>query len=59
MLGKTLTEAIHETAKDLHKAGVMSEQAMREFDAMCLPPVKRYKPVQIKPVRKRNYTQAK
>jgi putative transcriptional regulator len=38
MLGKSLKEVIHETAKDLHKAGIMNEQTMREFDAMCLPP---------------------
>ena len=54
MMGKTLREALHETAKDLHKAGVMDEQTMREFDALCLPPVKRYTPRQIKQLRKAN-----
>ena len=55
MMGKSLKEVIHETAKDLHDAGVMSEQTMREFDAMCLPPVKHYSPTQIKRIRKRNH----
>lgn len=54
MMGKSLTEVIHETAKDLHKAGVMNDQTMREFDAMCLPPIKHYTPMQIKRLRTRN-----
>jgi len=54
MMGKSLTEVIHDTAKDLHESGVMTEQTMREFDAMCLPPVKHYTPLQIKRIRKRN-----
>lgn len=53
-MGKTLKEAIHETAKGLHKAGVMSEQTMREFDALCLPPIKHYTPKQIKRLRTQN-----
>ena len=45
MMGKNLIEVAHETAKDLHKTGVMSEKTMREFDALCLPPMKAYTPV--------------
>ena len=30
--------AIHETATDLHDAGAISVEAMREFDVMCLTP---------------------
>ena len=55
MKGKSLKEVIYETAKDLNEAGVMSAQTMREFDAMCLPPVKHYTPAQIKLIRKRNH----
>jgi len=29
-------EAIHSAASDLHHAGVVSKQTMREFDEMCL-----------------------
>ena len=54
MANKKLIKAVHETAKDLHQAGVMSEQTMREFDAMCLPPIKNYTPSQIKRLRRRN-----
>jgi len=28
--------AIHETACDLHEAGVMDKQTLREFDELCL-----------------------
>lgn len=51
---RRLIKEIHETAKGLHKAGVMSLQTMQEFDAMCLPPVKDYTPTQIKRIRERN-----
>lgn len=54
MMGKGLAEVIHETAEDLHEAGVMNAQTMREFDVLCLPPVKKYTPAQIKKIRKRN-----
>lgn len=54
MLGKSLTEVVHETAQDFFDSGVMKEQTMREFDAMCLPPVKLYTPAQIKMIRTRN-----
>lgn len=53
-MGKTLKRVIHETAKDFHAAGVMSDKTMREFDALCLPPVKHYSPRQIKLIRKQN-----
>ena len=44
---------VHETAKGLHDAEIMNETTMREFDALCLPPVKAYKPQQIKQIRLR------
>lgn len=48
---KSILDTVHETATGLHKAGVMDAQTMREFDARCLPPVKAYKPTQIKRLR--------
>ena len=36
MLGKSLTEVIHETAKNIYESGAMSEKTMCEFDAMSL-----------------------
>ena len=32
--------AIHETASDLHDAGVMDKRTLREFDELCLTPVR-------------------
>jgi putative transcriptional regulator len=31
-----LAEAVHETATDLHRAGIVDEATMRRFDASCL-----------------------
>ena len=43
--------AVHETAHGLHKAGVMDQVTLREFDRLCLPPVEPLKPEQIKQIR--------
>jgi putative transcriptional regulator len=32
--------AIHETASDLHDAGVMDKRTLRGFDELCLTPVR-------------------
>ncbi len=34
-----ILEAVYETATDLHKAGVMNETTLREFERLCLPPI--------------------
>lgn len=52
-MDKSILEAIHEGAKDLHEAGVMNDVTLREFDALCLPPVKTYTPEQIKSIRQK------
>ncbi len=54
MTNKSILEMVHETADGLHKAGVMDAKTMREFDALCLPPVKQYTPAQIKRIRAKN-----
>ena len=46
-----ILEAVHETAKGLHKAGVMDQVMLREFDRLCLPPVEPLEPAQIKQIR--------
>jgi putative transcriptional regulator len=43
--------AVHETAKALHRAGVMDQVTLREFDRLCLPPVEPLEPDQIKRIR--------
>jgi putative transcriptional regulator len=53
-MAKKILKAVHETAKGLHKAGAMQATTLREFDALCLPPVKVFSPTQIKRLRERN-----
>jgi putative transcriptional regulator len=48
---KSLLEVAHGSAKDLYDAGIMDGKTMREFDAMCLPPVNDLKPSEIKKIR--------
>lgn len=36
-----ILEAVYATAKGLHKAGVMDQITLREFDCLCNPPVAR------------------
>ncbi len=43
--------AIHQTASDLHRAGVMDTQTLREFDETCLTPVEKLTLEQIKSIR--------
>jgi putative transcriptional regulator len=47
----TILDAVHNTAKGLHKAGVMDLITLREFDQLCLPPVEPLLPEQIKHIR--------
>jgi putative transcriptional regulator len=47
---------VHESAKDLHDVGLLNEVTMREFDALCLPPVKIYSAMQIKRIRLKSKT---
>ena len=51
--------AAHEAAVGLAEAGVMSKRTMREFDEMCLTPVKIMTPEEIRTLRLReNASQA-
>lgn len=49
----SLMASVHETAEGLHAAGVMNKLTMRKFDAMCLTPIPRLKPRQIRNLRLR------
>lgn len=51
----SILEAVHETAKGLHKAGVMDQVTLREFDRLCLPPVEPLQPEQIKKIREASH----
>ncbi len=37
--GSPILEAVHETARDLQSAGVLSNRRMTEYDGLCLVPV--------------------
>jgi putative transcriptional regulator len=48
-----LMAAIHETAEGLHAARVITKRTMREFDEMCLTPVRPLKAKEIRALRLR------
>ncbi|WP_230413516.1 helix-turn-helix domain-containing protein [Zooshikella ganghwensis] len=50
-MDKSILEVVHKGAKDLHNVGLMDEITLREFDALCLPPIKTYSASQIKKIR--------
>ena len=52
-MGDRLLKTLHETAQDLHEIGLMDTVTMREFDALCLPPIKQYSAAQIRRLRLR------
>ena len=45
--------AIHETASDLHDAGVMDKRTLRSFDELCLTPVRPMTATDIRALRAR------
>jgi putative transcriptional regulator len=53
-MARKILDAVHQTAKGLREAGVMDATTMREFDSLCLPPVKTLSAAQIKRLRIRN-----
>ena len=59
MKAKTQTKsrilsAVHETALDLHAAGFIDKRRMREYEALCLPPVPEYSSKKIRALRTRH-----
>ena len=45
--------AVHETAEDLHDGGLMDKFTMREFDELCLTPIRHFVPEEIRQIRER------
>jgi putative transcriptional regulator len=45
--------SIHETAEGLHSAGLVTKQSMREFDELCLTPIRALTPEEIRTIRLR------
>lgn len=54
MKTKSILKVVHDDAKDLHELGLMDDMTLREFDALCLPPVKPLSANQIKRLRLKN-----
>ncbi len=50
---QTPLEVAHEMAKGLYEANVINATTMREFDALCLPPIKELSATEIKKLRLR------
>lgn len=44
---------VHKTALDFREAGLISAQTMREFDSLCLTPVKAFTPQAIARLRRK------
>lgn len=53
-MSSVILDMVHSTALDLHAAGVMKEMTLREFDALCLPPVKALSAEEIRQIRLQN-----
>ena len=45
---------VHKSAERLHEAGFVDDVTMREFDALCLPPLRAFTPEEIKKIRNAN-----
>jgi putative transcriptional regulator len=45
--------AIHDTARDLHGAGLIDKRTMRRFDETCLTPIRHFTPEEIRALRER------
>lgn len=54
-MNSAIMDMVHSTAQDLHDVGMMKETTMREFDALCLPPVKRLSAEEIRQIRLQNH----
>jgi putative transcriptional regulator len=48
-----LLAAVHETAGDLYKSGGLDARTMRNFDALCLTPIRPMTPKKIRALRTR------
>lgn len=46
-----ILEAVHSTARWLHAANAIDQMTMREFDRLCLEPVRPLRPAEIRRIR--------
>lgn len=52
---KSILKVVHDSAKGLYDAGLLSVTTMHEFDAMCLTPIEDLSPREIKSLRLREH----
>lgn len=50
-MSKSILDTVHEAAQDLEELNLIDKVTMNEFDALCLPPVKKYSASAIKKIR--------
>ncbi|MFP5382267.1 MAG: helix-turn-helix domain-containing protein [Gammaproteobacteria bacterium] len=48
-----ILEAVHETARDLHRLGFIDKRKMRKYDALCLEPVPEFDADKVRALRER------
>jgi putative transcriptional regulator len=48
-----LLQAVHETARDLHRLGFIDKRKMSKYDALCLEPVREYDAEKVRALRER------
>jgi len=54
-----ILEAVHASARDLHRLGFIDKRKMRKYDMLCLEPVQDYDAAKVKALRERlNLSQA-
>ena len=53
--GSDALAAVHETASDLHEAGLLDKRTMRTFDDLCLTLIEEFTPQQIVELRLREH----
>lgn len=46
---------VHETVTDFHEAGVMDKRTLREFDELCLTPMREMPPEDIRALREKEW----
>ena len=54
MNGKSITEVVHNSVRNMHAMGVVNATTLREFDEACLPQIKELTPEEIKHLRMSN-----
>lgn len=48
---ESILEMVHDSAKAMHAVGAIDAITMKNYDNLCLPPVKSLSPIQIKAIR--------